>query len=324
MRNTTRRWPLILAVSIPGLGMSMGSWACNERDMTGSTEEALLTFDAMPPPLDSSVDTAPPSDAGGLDAGSLDAGGLDAGDLDASDAAPDVITCQACCIDCGQTNCNGLCTDTNNDPGNCGFCGNACPMGATCDAGACACAPGQTQCNAGCVDTSSDPANCGDCDLVCAPGQACSAGTCAWTGGDAGTGEGGTGCGDPQTDPSNCGGCGNVCVAGASCVAGACVGGGCDGGQQSCHGGCADLESDEANCGGCGVTCAPGSSCVFGDCHQDDAGVTACAPPTQNCTDGGGLPAACADILSDTNNCGDCGTVCAPGQSCHLGVCAAP
>jgi hypothetical protein len=44
-------------------------------------------------------------------------------------------------VDCaaqGLTDCGGFCVDTFSDAGNCGFCGNFCPDGATCFGGACA------------------------------------------------------------------------------------------------------------------------------------------------------------------------------------------
>lgn len=45
-----------------------------------------------------------------------------------------------------STQCGGACVDTRNDPQNCGTCGNACPAGLACSAGACAlaCAGGST------------------------------------------------------------------------------------------------------------------------------------------------------------------------------------
>src|SRR5262249_46353634 len=48
--------------------------------------------------------------------------------------------------------------DTQNDPLNCGTCGNVCPTGTSCFSGACA------KCGA---DLQNDPMNCGACGHVC-------------------------------------------------------------------------------------------------------------------------------------------------------------
>ncbi len=69
-----------------------------------------------------------------------------------------------------------FCADTQTDPAHCGRCGNACPSGQDCRAGACACPAGRTRCGASCVDTRSDAANCGGCGVPC--GGTCADGTC--------------------------------------------------------------------------------------------------------------------------------------------------
>lgn len=57
----------------------------------------------------------------------------DAPDVDdASDADQDTG-----CAGCQDTCCNGVCTDTSTDGDNCGACGDACPAGRKCVAGAC-------------------------------------------------------------------------------------------------------------------------------------------------------------------------------------------
>jgi DNA-binding beta-propeller fold protein YncE len=58
--------------------------------------------------------------------------------------------------------------------------------------------------------------------------------------------------------------------------------------------------------------------------HTWTATFGCCAPPSPPPTCGAGLTdccGACADLTSDTNNCGACGTTCAAGQTCSGGVC---
>jgi stigma-specific protein Stig1 len=79
------------------------------------------------------------------------------------------------------------CTDTGNDPANCGGCGNACPATQVCDhdpsrgfLGSCLarCEPGHTSCNGRCIDTQTDALNCGRCGNACPACQVCSKGQC--------------------------------------------------------------------------------------------------------------------------------------------------
>jgi hypothetical protein len=89
----------------------------------------------------------------------------------------DCDTGEACennvCV-CVKTMCNGVCTDTNQDPLNCGTCGTKCTTGSqTCTEGVCTCvqpASGTsklTNCNGVCTDTSQDLLNCGTCGTKC-------------------------------------------------------------------------------------------------------------------------------------------------------------
>jgi hypothetical protein len=81
--------------------------------------------------------------------------------------------------------CQGQCTNTNTDPGNCGTCGNQCTSGTSCSDGQCLCPSGQTLCNGTCVNTSTDSKNCGACGKVCGTAYTlpttCSAGVCGTT-----------------------------------------------------------------------------------------------------------------------------------------------
>lgn len=62
--------------------------------------------------------------------------------------------------------CSGICVDWQNDPNNCGDCGNLClDFGFDC-------------CSGGCYDLWNTPAHCGSCGNACAPGQLCAFQTC--------------------------------------------------------------------------------------------------------------------------------------------------
>jgi hypothetical protein len=68
------------------------------------------------------------------------------------------------------TSCGGECIDSQNDPDNCGGCGNACSSSEVCIAGQCTlqCNGGTTNCDGTCINTSNDPAHCGGCGNSCA------------------------------------------------------------------------------------------------------------------------------------------------------------
>ncbi len=132
-----------------------------------------------------------------------------------------------------------------------------------------------------------------------------------------------------QGDPNNCGSCGHVCSsvnATASCVAGNCQLT-CNPGYFDCDGmpstGCeVAVNGDPNNCGYCGNVCASGpnasGSCVNGSCQFScNAGYMDCDnQPANGCE---------IAVISDPNNCGGCGHVCAPRpnsmSSCSGGTC---
>ncbi len=165
--------------------------------------------------------------------------------------------------------CNGVCTNTQFDPANCGTCGTACQTGEFCSQGTCAgqCL-GSTLCNGACVNTDTDPNNCGACGNICPQGQVCSVGVCGvqCTGGA-------TKCGDvctnTQADPKNCGNCGTACNAGQVCSAGVCTLN-CGSGLTKCGNSCVNTSNDKNNCGGCGTVCPGDQACISGSCASCD------------------------------------------------------
>jgi hypothetical protein len=189
---------------------------------------------------------------------------------------------------CLGTACTGICTVLNNDPGNCGNCGAACPAGQTCSGGGCAtvtggCPSGQTLCGTQCISLGTDTNNCGGCGIVCQqlPGSSpvCQGGQCTFScqGGFADCDHNpGNGCEvNLPADPNNCGGCGIVCQyhpnGSPLCSNGSCVSV-CFPGYQDCNqnptDGCeVNLQNDHNNCGGCGVVCGGSQVCVSGQCQ---------------------------------------------------------
>jgi hypothetical protein len=246
------------------------------------------------------------------------------------------------------TCCNGVCTDTTQDPGNCGACGTTCAsglcydslgLGAECfpsaDAGSCAgenggfgCAPGQTCLAGNCVQSTS----CNGPFGVCQAGDG-NVGVCCMGF------FGGTTCNDLTSDAQNCGNCGQQCPSGQTCANGLCSGSvsPCVAGRRDAYcnldagssqvccpgGGCADLENDSSNCGYCGSACQAGLSCIGAQCVA-----TSCtsAIVNQPCLrgdggEGGCCGTACLEMADDPNNCGGCGVKCAAVEVCELGYC---
>jgi len=174
-----------------------------------------------------------------------------------------------------------------------------------------------TCCGDGCVEIWEDPSNCGACGVACASGI-CADGYCLAAG--------------PTDD------CDPRCGPGTVCLNGGCIGSACgfnagidclaeDGTIGVCCGTgvCAHLRDDAQNCGGCGNACGAGQTCNDGVC----SGFSSCpatqmngfcnldAGTTYACCPGAG----CTNLLTDPANCGYCGVVCFPGQTCADGTC---
>lgn len=78
---------------------------------------------------------------------------------------------QCGCID----ECDGVCVDVDNDPENCGGCGNICGEGEACEQGQCLC---RDECDGVCTNTDNDRENCGSCGNSCQSGTWCEEGRC--------------------------------------------------------------------------------------------------------------------------------------------------
>ncbi|HUB07052.1 MAG TPA: hypothetical protein VMB50_08625, partial [Myxococcales bacterium] len=91
---------------------------------------------------------------------------------------PTYVCRQGSCACPPQDLCGGACVDLQDDPANCGSCGDACAFGASCSNGQCACPAGESACGGQCVSLASVD-DCGSCGNVCATGASCSGGQCA-------------------------------------------------------------------------------------------------------------------------------------------------
>jgi hypothetical protein len=121
------------------------------------------------------------------------------------------------------------------------------------------------------------------------------------------------------SDVNNCGSCGNVCPAGQQCYSGICTVPASNS-LIICSATCVD-PSSHANCGTCNNACAANGTCLP---NASAPGGYACG-----CTTAGqsycGATLGCANLTTDSNNCGKCGTKCTiPGTSCSGGACVCP
>ncbi|HEX8795548.1 MAG TPA: hypothetical protein VF765_31580 [Polyangiaceae bacterium] len=210
----------------------------------------------------------------------------------------------------GKTMCGSTCTNTGNDPKNCGKCGNACPTGQVCSMGMCgySCSPGETLCG---VNEGGTPAmDASGATETGSSGEAGEAGESDATVSDAAGGTMDAGgpsqpyCANTGNDNNNCGGCGIVCGTGQTCQSGSCA---CGQGEKIC------IASG---------TCIPSNSC----CNSGDCAIPGeiCPMPGGQCAcPGGERECSVTNSCISTNSCckpTDCtvaGSTCTtPGQAC--------
>jgi hypothetical protein len=247
--------------------------------------------------------------------------------------ACDAGSCKPLCLSpkivCGA----GTCIDNLTDSSNCGTCGHACPTGQQCVAGTCTlvCPAGQTKCAGVCVQLSTSPNNCGSCGVVCPAGAAhtqgvCVSGVCetACTPYYADCDHNSTnGCeANLMTDALHCSTCATICPIPDHATSAICTGGVC---KFTCNAGYADCDLNPANgcetqittnlnnCGACNNTCPIPSNtvphCSGGSCSWS------CVSNFADCN---GLASdGCEASLISNTNCGGCGIVCVPGDTCN-------
>jgi hypothetical protein len=264
-----------------------------------------------------------------------------------------VAFCSSGFSNCDGADPNGCEADTSADVNNCGTCGTVCSFdhaAAQCTDGVCtlgSCHSGWDNCNGhpadGCeTNTAGDVQNCGTCGNACSLPHAtpsCSYGTCIPGACDADWGNcNGLAADGCETDLAgsldHCGACGRACAfdhAAASCTGGNCVMGACRTGFDNCDGldsnGCeAGLDTSIDHCGACGNACSFANATAL--CDLGRCALGACAEGFADCN--GIASDGCeADLTTDADNCGGCGTVCAfdhatascVSSACVLGLC---
>jgi hypothetical protein len=225
-------------------------------------------------------------------------------------------------------NCNGVVTDVETDPSNCGSCGVVCETGA-CANSTCitrvslACGPHQQNCDGTCADLRFDQNNCGACGNACPADKQCCGGSCIQK---CRLGETCIDfhCVDTSSNDRYCGVTLDICTPpGEKCCGGTCAnlvedeqncgrcGEVCDNPDlpACCDSGCTNLEWNQRHCGECGNRCSESSICCKGDCCDTSVAGEVCCPN------------GCKNTLHDSQNCGGCNRPCLPGGTCIDGMC---
>lgn len=170
--------------------------ACGGFDDFALQEERpdleLLTFDDVPPPVDSTDGTckderkicdmrcvAPNDPAYGCAAGCGKCD-LPNGTAGCHAGACAIAACATGFADCNRNATDGCEVDKASNHENCGACGRACAPKRVCSEGACvdACRAGLTACTGACVDLATSHDHCGRCGGACGANEVCDGGAC--------------------------------------------------------------------------------------------------------------------------------------------------
>jgi uncharacterized repeat protein (TIGR01451 family)/MYXO-CTERM domain-containing protein len=243
--------------------------------------------------------------------------------------------------------------DLDRDILSCGTCGNLCSVAngtPRCNSGTCSigsCNNTHSDCDraypTGCEYASAgfadDENNCGGCGIGCDPLHStglCWLGSCTVGSCDSGFADcnhlAGDGCeydtaGFP-TDRNHCGNCDTRCGNADICQAGSCVPSPCPAGRADCGGVAGDCETvvstNANNCGGCGIVCAPQHA--TGSCSAGNCSIGTCNSGYSDCNGlaGDGCEYDQTGFQNDPQNCGACGSACAPANgngACASGTC---
>ena len=250
-------------------------------------------------------------------------------------AADEICSDGMCSLFCpgDLLQCGDRCRDVTSDRNHCGACDQVCGPDEQCVDSSCTLAcdgAAPDECNGACTDVLTDPTNCGNCGTVCGTGEVCNLGACELQCAP-GLAQCGQTCTSTLTDPDNCGDCGISCTTTATGAAGVCIGGGCSvsclPGLDDCDNdlvisggnGCeTDLTTDVNNCAACGQVCALPNGAAA--CSMSQCVLTACDSGFDDCN-GMDVDGCEVNLASDGRNCGGCGQVCAPLESCQASMC---
>jgi hypothetical protein len=208
--------------------------------------------------------------------------------------------------------CNGRCVDPATDLGNCGGCMNPCQPGQPCIGGKCVSENPGMPGTPGILEIPETPAIPGTSGTPVTPGTtgspSCSSGQTNCYGS----------CVDLQSDTGHCGTCNTKCASGKVCSSGSCTIT-CSAGQNNCGGSCINTQTSSQHCGKCNNPCSSGQTCQNGKCGLYAVVMT--LDPHAICMASGKswCWGTCADIQTDTGNCGSCGKKCQAGSLCSEG-----
>ncbi len=106
----------------------------------------------------------------------------------------------------------------------------------------------------------------------------------------------------------------------------------CQQDESWCAGSCVSTASNPHHCGACGATCARGDVCIAYHCAApatpeqlaDRAAIEATRPMRfTRCTNSAEVECGtgCVNLLTNADNCGTCGQICAATATCLSGTC---